>query len=139
MEYSPRITNSPDLPPWLHFSYDGSSSIGHLYGVPPPEITNQDIDVVARNRNASYEVRLLTITFTILPQRKQEFVVEFKIDNMAAKDFCNSQEVMRLANILAKHFNWRRNDGRMVIPVYLASPTLIGESHFPIQGFEAEG
>ncbi|ODM98257.1 Alpha-sarcoglycan [Orchesella cincta] len=34
IEYSARMSNSPDLPEWLKYTYDGYTSTGYIYGVP---------------------------------------------------------------------------------------------------------
>jgi hypothetical protein len=139
VEYSARISEFPDLPPWLELSYDSVTSIGHLYGVPPSDTGNIHIHVIARNRNESYEVRLLVITFSVTPQLPQEFVVELKIDNMEAIEFCNEKEVFRLSNIFSHYLNWMKGDGSPLKPVYLTSPARLGQNHFPVRPFEAEG
>jgi len=139
IEYIARISNSPDLPTWLQFTYDGVTSTAHLYGVPPRDVGTIDIDVIARNRNQSFDVRQLILTFTVIPQPEMEFVVEFKIDNMNARDFCNSKEVLRLADTFLKYLDWQRKDGSPVSPVYLRSASDVRESHFSMRPFEADG
>ena len=139
IEYNARISQAPDLPKWLHYTYDGPTSTGYLYGVPPLNVGFMDLDVIAWNRQQSYEVRKLIISLDIVRKPKFDFIVELKIDNLNVKDLCNPRRMNRILNIFSNFLDWTHEDGSPVTPVYMASAVELGENPVPLRPNEAEG
>lgn len=63
--YDASLSDSPDLPSWIHYVFSERHHSGFLYGVPPSQskaVTS--LDIVALNK-ISYETRYVLITHSI--------------------------------------------------------------------------
>ncbi|CAL8111944.1 unnamed protein product [Orchesella dallaii] len=139
IEYSARMSNSPDLPEWLKYTYDGYTSTGYIYGVPPMRLVTLNLDVIGFNRYDNYDVKQLIISLEIMRREPMEYIMELKIDNMNIRDLCIPRRMNDLRNVLAENLGWKKKDGNRVVPVYMASAVDVGENRVPLRPNEAEG
>lgn len=142
VEYSPKLANSPDLPSWLFYTYDGYNSVGYLYGVPPPHLSSVNLEVIGWNRGDNYDVRKLIISMEIVRKETAlKHVVELKVDNFNIKDMASPRRMGELVNILKNQLSWGNGEERedTVVPVFMASAVALGENRVPVKPNEAEG
>ncbi|OXA59290.1 Epsilon-sarcoglycan [Folsomia candida] len=136
--YIPKLVNSPDLPSWLRYTYDGYNSIGYIYGVPPVHLSSVNLDIIGWNRGDFYDVRKLIISLEIVPKESMKYVAEFKVDNLNIKDMANPRRMGELVDILSDQLSWG-NNGAKVVPIFMASAVALGENRVPVKPNEAEG
>lgn len=43
--YTPSLQNYPDLPPWMHYKFNNKNRNGYLYGTPPVNLLERQIQV----------------------------------------------------------------------------------------------
>lgn len=43
--YTPSLQNYPDLPPWIHYKFNNKNRHGYLYGTPPVDSLERQIQV----------------------------------------------------------------------------------------------
>lgn len=139
IEYSARMSNSPDLPEWLKYTYDDYLSTGYIYGVPPLRVATLNLDVIGWNRYDNYDARRLIVSMEIMRKDPLEYIVEMKIDNVNIRDLCIPRRMNDLTNVLAEQLGWKQKNGNKVVPVYMASAVDIGENRVPLRPNEAEG
>ncbi|ODM98255.1 Epsilon-sarcoglycan [Orchesella cincta] len=134
-----RWEKQPDLPEWLKYTYDGYTSTGYIYGVPPMRLVTLNLDVIGFNRYDNYDVKQLIISLEIMRREPMEYIIEMKIDNMNIRDLCIPRRMNDLRNVLAENLGWKKKDGNRVVPVYMASAVDVGENRVPLRPNEAEG
>lgn len=139
IEYSARMSGSPDLPEWLKYTYDGYTSTGYIYGVPPLRLVTLNLDVIGWNRYDNYDVRQLVISLEIMRKEPMSYLMELKIDNLNIRDLCLPRKMNELKTILSEHLGWTQKNGNPVAPVFMASAVDIGENRVPLRPNEAEG
>jgi len=139
IEYTAHISNSPDLPSWLKYSYEGYNSVGYLFGVPPPHLISINLDVIGRNKNEGYDVRKLVIQLEILRTNPLDYILEMKIDNMNVKDLCIPRRMNDILSVLSDQLGWTKKDGTKVVPVFMASAVAVGQNRVPVKPTDAEG
>lgn len=142
IQYFPRLDNSPDLPGWLRYTYDGYNSIGYIYGVPPSHLQSTNLAVIGWNKDKPEnitQVKKLILSLDIVPKDPFKYVVEMKIDNLNVKDLATPRKRDELTNIFLQQLSWSRLDGSKVVPAFMASAVALGKNRVPIKPNEAEG
>lgn len=134
--YHPSLLNAPDLPQWINYVYNKVHHVGYLYGVPPINQHNLELEIVGLNRR-TYETRRTVLLVNV--QRKEDlakYEVQLKIDNLNVEDMIDENRQARLLNIL-KNKLWpvSRND---LYLTFLASAVQLG-ARLPLKPNEGEG
>ncbi|XP_012266533.1 epsilon-sarcoglycan isoform X2 [Athalia rosae] len=133
--YQPSLLNSPDLPPWIHYTYSEINHNGFLYGVAPPDQADFQLEVIGLNK-FTYETRYRIMDMNVKKKKnpaKNE--VELKIDNLNVDDMFNSNRTQKLLDIF-KNELWK--DASDLYFTFLASAIEMG-ARLPLRPGEAEG
>ncbi|KAJ4432976.1 hypothetical protein ANN_15233 [Periplaneta americana] len=134
--YRPSLLNAPDLPPWIHYIYSNRHQTGFLYGVPPRQHGDLELEIVGLNRK-NYETRRRVVYMNIEEKpdpAKHE--VQLKIDNLNVEDMFDSYRLNRLLDVFRCQL-WRESEDDLYV-TFLASAVHLGARH-PLRPNEGEG
>ncbi|KDR16217.1 epsilon-sarcoglycan isoform X2 [Zootermopsis nevadensis] len=134
--YRPSLLNAPDLPPWIHYVYSDRHQTGFLYGVPPQQHGDLELEIVGLNRD-NYETRRRVVQINV--QEKPDpakYEVQMKVDNLNVEDMFDSYRLNRLLDIFRCEL-WRESEGDLYV-TFLASAVHLGARH-PLRPNEGEG
>lgn len=134
--YRPSLLNAPDLPPWIHYVYSDRHQTGFLYGVPPQQHGDLELEIVGLNRK-NYETRRRVVHMNV--QEKPDpakHEVQMKIDNLNVEDMFDSYRLNRLLDVFRCEL-WRESESDLYV-TFLASAVHLGARH-PLRPNEGEG
>lgn len=134
--YRPSLLNAPDLPPWIHYVYSDRHQTGFLYGVPPLQHGDVELEIVGLNRE-NYETRRRVVHMSV--QEKPDpakHEVQMKIDNLNVEDMFDSYRLNRLLDVFRCEL-WHESENDLYV-TFLASAVHLGARH-PLRPNEGEG
>ncbi|XP_011304697.1 alpha-sarcoglycan isoform X2 [Fopius arisanus] len=133
--YQASLLNSPDLPPWIHYTYSGKHHQGFLYGVAPKNQGNFTLQIVGLSKktyNTNYKVLDMNVQQN---ENSTKYEVYLKIDNLRIDDAFNKTTVETLLDLFRKELWLEAKD---VCITYLASAVEEG-ARLPLDPNEPEG
>ncbi|XP_066941673.1 epsilon-sarcoglycan isoform X1 [Macrobrachium rosenbergii] len=132
--YRPSLHNRPDLPSWLHYYYSTPSNTGFVYGVPPEDVSEFSLEVVARDKH-TYETSYRLYSMDVIKQTQKPYEVRFKITNMNVDELLVEERWERLRGVMARLWN---QDSSQLTVTSLTSATDRGDRK-PLRPDEKEG
>ncbi|KAG8234412.1 hypothetical protein J437_LFUL015522 [Ladona fulva] len=134
--YRPSLLNAPDLPPWIHYVYSNRHRSGFLYGVPPRDQTDVELEIVGLNRE-TYETRRHVVHVNVIEKTNPaRFEVALKVDNLNVEDLFDAARLARLLDVFRKRL-WRESEPDLHL-TFLASAVYLGARR-PLRPTEEEG
>lgn len=135
-DYQASLVNAPDLPKWIEYLYSKRHHTGFLYGVPPKEQQDIEIEVVGLNRR-TYETRRRVLHLNVEPKPTlATHHVYMKIDNLNVEDFFDNYKISRLLDIF-KFKLWKESFSDLYV-TFLTSAVTLG-ARLPLRPNEGEG
>ncbi|KAK7794674.1 hypothetical protein R5R35_003789 [Gryllus longicercus] len=134
--YHPSLLNAPDLPQWIHYVYSKVHHTGYLYGVPPINQHNLELEIVGLNRR-TYETRRKVLPVNV--HRKSEvakYEAQLKIDNLNVEDMIDENRQRRLLDVFKLKL-WPESKSDLYV-TFLASAVQLG-ARLPLKPNEGEG
>ncbi|XP_066589047.1 alpha-sarcoglycan-like isoform X3 [Prorops nasuta] len=133
--YMPSLKNAPDLPSWIHYTYSKRDHCGFLYGSPPRDQQNFQLEIVSLNKN-TYETRYRILDMIVKEKENlTKFEVQIKIDYLNVEDMFDWNRTESLIDIFKREL-WKEASDLYV--TFLASATDLG-ARLPLKPSEAEG
>ncbi|XP_067000391.1 epsilon-sarcoglycan isoform X1 [Anabrus simplex] len=134
--YRPSLLNAPDLPTWMHYIYSKVHHTGFLYGVPPVNQPDLELEIVGLNRR-NYETRRRVVNMNIQPKEDPaRYEVQLKIDNLNVEDMFDSYRLNRLLDVFRRKL-WQESEDDLYV-TFLASAVQLG-ARLPLKPNEGEG
>jgi len=134
--YSASIHGFPDLPKWIHTTYNRVLNMGFLYGTPPNLESTIKLDLVALNLltfdSPTQEITLV-ITHKQVPARRQ---IKMKIHNINVEDLMGKERLSQLLDIF-RIILWPGSAHDLHL-VQLQSAILAG-GRYPLRPEDGEG
>ncbi|KAK6622424.1 hypothetical protein RUM44_002235 [Polyplax serrata] len=134
--YRASLLNAPDLPKWIEYLYSKRHKTGFLFGVPPQDQKELEIEIIGLN-SRTYETRRRVIHLNV--QKKPDpatHQVHLKIDNLNVDDFFDMHRMGRLLKIF-KHKLWKESFFDLYF-TFLTSAVSMGARR-PLKPTEGEG
>nr|CAG4642465.1 EOG090X04W0 [Evadne anonyx] len=134
--YSASIHGLPDLPKWIHMTYNRAFNMGFLYGTPPNLESTVKLDLVALNLltfDSPTQEITLEITQKQVPARRQ---IKLKIHNINIEDLMDQQKISHLLDVF-RIVLWPESAHDLHL-VELQSAILAGDRH-PVRPEDGEG
>lgn len=133
--YRPSLRDMPDLPSWLHYTYSPAVRTGFVYGVPPENIRDFELEVIARDKH-TYETSYQVFKMNVLNQSRKPYEVRFKIQNMNVDELLVGGRWDRLHQVISNDL-WQESTDDLTV-TSLASATQRGD-RLPASPDEKEG
>ncbi|XP_063993468.1 alpha-sarcoglycan isoform X2 [Diachasmimorpha longicaudata] len=133
--YQASLLNSPDLPPWMHYTYSDKHRQGFLYGVAPKNQGNFTLQIVGLSKktyNTNYKVLEMNVQEN---ENSLKYEVYLKIDNLRIEDTFNVTTREGLLDLFRREF-WV--EARDLCITYMASAVEEG-ARLPLDPTEPEG
>lgn len=136
--YQPSLVDKPDLPSWINYVFSDHYHTGFIYGVPPSNFDERqvDIEIVALNRK-NYETRKHILSIVVGEKlHPARYEVQMKIDNLNVDNMFDADRMDRLKDIFRRKL-WKDSQEDLYV-TYLASAVKWG-ARLPLDPNEGEG
>ncbi|XP_015111090.1 alpha-sarcoglycan isoform X2 [Diachasma alloeum] len=133
--YQASLLNSPDLPPWIHYTYSDKHRQGFLYGVAPKNQASFTLQIVGLSKktyNTNYKVLEMNVQQN---ENSTKYEVYLKIDNLRIEDTFNTTTMEGLLDLFRRKL-WV--EARDLCITFLASAVEEG-ARLPLDPNEPEG
>uniref|UniRef100_A0A0A9XBN9 Epsilon-sarcoglycan n=1 Tax=Lygus hesperus TaxID=30085 RepID=A0A0A9XBN9_LYGHE len=134
--YRASLINSPDLPQWMSYLFSKRHRKGFIYGVPPNDATNVQVEVVGLNRE-DYETRKAIIPLNITEKSDlAKYEIRLKIDNLNIEDLFDPHRLFNLLRIFTTIL-WPESADNLYM-TFLVSAVKLG-ARLPLSPNDGEG
>ncbi|XP_054258310.1 epsilon-sarcoglycan-like [Macrosteles quadrilineatus] len=134
--YRPSLLNSPDLPSWMFYTFSEKHNQGFVYGAPPSQQKDLQIEVVGLNRK-NYEAKRRVIKMNVLEKDEPAlYEVRLKVDKLNVEDMLESERYNRLLDVFRRTL-WPDSQDDLYI-TFLASAVHLG-ARLPLNPTDGEG
>ncbi|XP_008206068.1 alpha-sarcoglycan [Nasonia vitripennis] len=133
-DYEASLVNSPDLPPWIHYTYSKRTHRGYLYGVAPKDQKNFTLEIVALNKK-TYETRTKVLEVVVSENESiSKYQVQLKV-NWNVEDMFDHNRTETLDEIFRKQIWKNATDLQLT---FLAPAVELG-ARYPLKPGEEVG
>jgi len=134
--YRPSLLNAPDLPSWMFYTYSERHNRGFVYGAPPTQQKDLEIEVIGLNRR-NYEARRRVIRMNVLEKDEPAlYEVNLKVDKLNVEDILESGRYNQLLDVFRRTL-WPDSQEDLYI-TFLASAVQLG-ARLPLNPTDGEG